>query len=289
MRNIRTDLALEAHRLSTQDGKEIEGVIVTNRQEGEITISKVEIINDAGSETLGKSIGNYITIECPTIRYSADDSRRVCSQIAQEIRKMTKIDRNTVTLIVGLGNSEITPDALGTEVVSHILITHHLKNHMQEYLKEALGEEISGVCAITPGVLGTTGIETVETIKGIAAHIKPDLIIAVDALAAGEIQRVSNTIQISDAGIQPGSGVGNNRAGMNEETLGTKVISIGVPTVIDARNISDMEIPQELSPLMVTTKDIDLVIKKCAKTIADGINLALHKNITLEEILAFTG
>ena len=127
-----------------------------------------------------------------------------------------------------------------------------------------------------------------QTIKSISDTLKPDLVIVIDALAAADINRVASTIQISDAGIQPGAGVGNNREGINQKTLGTKVIAIGVPTVIDARNISDMEIPEKLSPLMVTTTDIDLVIKKCAKAIAGGINLALHENITLEEIMAFT-
>ncbi len=284
-KNIRTDLALEAHRLSSADGRKIEGVIVTNRDENGITVSRVEVTNTAGEKAIGKSIGNYITIECPNLKYSTEDYKNVCGLIAHEIREMTDISSSSLTLVAGLGNREITPDALGTETLSHIMVTHHLKKHMQEYL----GDNISGVCAIAPGVLGTTGMETVETIKGIVSLLRPDLVIAVDALAAADISRVSNTIQISDAGIQPGAGVGNDRDGINLETLGVKVIAVGVPTVIDARNISDVDIPEELSPLMVTTKDIDLVIKKCAKTIADGINLALHENITLEEISSFTG
>lgn len=284
-KNIRTDLAIEAHRLSSADGRKLEGVIVTNREENGITVSRVEVTNTAGEKAIGKSIGNYITIECPKLKYSTEDYKNVCALIAHEIREMTDISSSSLTLVAGLGNREITPDALGTETLSHIMVTHHLKKHMREYL----GSNISGVCAIAPGVLGTTGMETVETIKGIVSLLKPDLVIAVDALAAGDISRVSNTIQISDAGIQPGAGVGNDRDGINLETLGVKVIAVGVPTVIDARNISDVEIPEELSPLMVTTKDIDLVIKKCAKTIADGINLALHENITLEEISSFTG
>lgn len=284
-KSIRTDLALEAHKLSSEEGKEIEGVIVTERREGNITVSRVEVVSEAGEKAIGKSIGNYITIECPGLKYSTEDYKRVCALIAHEIREMTDINSHSLTLVAGLGNREMTPDALGTETVSHIMVTNHLKKHMGQYLSD----DISSVCAVTPGVLGTTGMETAETIKGITDILKPDLIIAVDALAAADINRVSNTIQISDAGIQPGAGVGNDRSGLNLETLGVKVIAVGVPTVIDARNISDMEIPQELQPLMVTTKDIDLVIKKCARTIADGINLALHENITLEEISSFTG
>ena len=161
--------------------------------------------------------------------------------------------------------------------------------NFKKYMSEYLGSGISGVCTVTPGVLGTTGMETADTVKCIVSSLRPDLVITIDALAAADIRRVATTIQISDAGIQPGAGVGNDREGINRQTLGVPVIAVGVPTVIDARSISDEEIPEELLPLMVTTKDIDLVIKKCARTIADGINLALHENITHEEIMAFTG
>lgn len=284
-KNIRTDLALEAHQLSKQDGNELDGVIVTEEKNKEIKISRIEITNQNGEKALGKAMGNYITIECPNLRYSTDDYETVCKEIAHQIQEMTEINSDSLTLVVGLGNEDITPDALGIKALSHLMITNHLKKHMKEYL----GDNISGVCAMSAGVLGTTGMESADTVKSIVDTLKPDLVIVIDALAAADINRVSTTIQISDAGILPGAGVGNNRQGINKETLGTKVIAIGVPTVIDARNISDIEIPQELSPLMVTVKDIDLVIKKCAKTIADGINLALHKDITLEEISAFMG
>ena len=281
---IRTDLAAEAHKLSQEEGKKLEGIIVRNEVNNGLDVSVIEITNEKGEEILGKAIGTYITIDCPNLRYSCDELENVCKVMAQEIRKLTKINSNSVTLVVGLGNREITPDALGTEATSQVMVTHHLKDS----IKEAMGNKISNVCAITPGVLGTTGLESSKTIKSISQALKPDLVIVIDALAAADIERVASTIQISDAGIQPGAGVGNNREGINKEALGTKVIAIGVPTVIDARNISEVEIPKVLSPLMVTTTDIDLVIKKCAKAIAGGINLALHENITLEEIMAFT-
>ena len=281
MQNIRTDLAVEAHELSRREAKnatEIDGVISDG-----ITVTNIEITNENGSKALGKAIGNYITIESPNLKYSIDIYERVCTLISEEIRKMTDIKSDSLTLVVGLGNRDITPDALGTEVVSRLLVTHHIKQNMKDFFDD----NISGVCALIPGVLGTTGIETAEIIKAVSEKVKPNLIIAVDAMAAADIRRVSTTVQISDTGIQPGAGVGNNRECLNEETIGAKVIAIGVPTVIDAATISKVEIPKELAPLMVTTKDIDLVIERSAKTVANGINLALHRDMTLRDIESY--
>lgn len=286
MQNIRTDLAVEAHELSRREAKnatEIDGVISDVRTEDGITVTNIEITNENGSKALGKAIGNYITIESPNLKYSIDIYERVCTLISEEIRKMTDIKSDSLTLVVGLGNRDITPDALGTEVVSRLLVTHHIKQNMKDFFDD----NISGVCALIPGVLGTTGIETAEIIKAVSEKVKPNLIIAVDAMAAADIRRVSTTVQISDTGIQPGAGVGNNGECLNEETIGAKVIAIGVPTVIDAATISKVEIPKELAPLMVTTKDIDLVIERTAKTVANGINLALHRDMTLRDIESY--
>ena len=286
MQNIRTDLAVEAHELSRREAKnatEIDGVISDVRTEDGITVTNIEITNENGSKALGKAIGNYITIESPNLKYSIDIYERVCTLISEEIRKMADIKSDSLTLVVGLGNRDITPDALGTEVVSSLLVTHHIKQNMKDFFDD----NISGVCALIPGVLGTTGIETAEIIKAVSEKVKPNLIIAVDAMAAADIRRVSTTVQISDTGIRPGAGVGNNRECLNEETIGAKVIAIGVPTVIDAATISKVEIPKELAPLMVTTKDIDLVIERTAKTVANGINLALHRDMTLRDIESY--
>ena len=286
MQNIRTDLAVEARELSRREAKnatEIDGVISDVRTEDGITVTNIEITNENGSKALGKAIGNYITIESPNLKYSIDIYERVCTLISEEIRKMADIKSDSLTFVVGLGNRDITPDALGTEVVSRLLVTHHIKQNMKDFFDD----NISGVCALIPGVLGTTGIETAEIIKAVSEKVKPNLIIAVDAMAAADIRRVSTTVQISDTGIQPGAGVGNNRERLNEETIGAKVIAIGVPTVIDAATISKVEIPKELAPLMVTTKDIDLVIERTAKTVANGINLALHRDMTLRDIESY--
>ncbi len=288
MQNIRTDLAVEAHELSKKQAKsasEIDGVVSEVEERDGVTVTRVEITNENGSKRLGKAVGKCITIDAPNLKYSLEIYESVCEIIAEEIRKMSDISADSLTLVVGLGNREITLDALGTSVVSKLLVTHHIKQNMSDFFSD----NISGVCAIAPGVLGTTGIETADIIKAVTEKVKPRLIIAVDALAAADIRRVSNTIQISDTGIQPGAGVGNNRAGLNEESTGVKVIAIGVPTVIDASTISKVEIPREMAPLMVTTKDIDLVIERASKTVANGINLALHRDMTLRDVESYVG
>jgi spore protease len=288
MQSIRTDLAVEAHEISRREAKnagEIDGVISEVEQKDGITVTRVDITNENGSKSLGKAIGRYVTIDAPDLKYSLEIYEDVCKTIAEEIRAMAEVSEDNLTLIAGLGNREITPDALGTSVADRIFVTQHIKERMSGFL----GDNISGVCAIAPGVLGTTGIETSEIIKAVAQKIKPQLIIAVDALAAADIRRISRTIQISDTGIQPGAGVGNNRAALNEETTGVKVISIGVPTVIDAATISKVEIPEEMAPLMVTSKDIDLVIDRASKAVANGINLALHSDMTLRDVENYIG
>ena len=311
---IRTDLALEAQEIFVQCSEEkaekIDGVDSDVEKIGSITKTKIRIINENGERALGKPKGTYITIEAPEIKYDTEVYEKVCMLLADEIREMAKPDKNTKTLVVGLGNRNITPDALGPEVISHLMVTNHMKEKMADFLSD----DITSVSAVSPGVLGTTGIETSKIIKGIVSEIKPDLVIAVDALASRSIDRISTTVQVSDCGINPGSGVNNKREGLNEETLGVKVISIGVPTVVDAATIAsdciDMverktqtaktndelrsemirnTISQNIGVLMVTPKDIDSVIDKTAKTIANGINLALHKNLTFEEIESFVG
>lgn len=284
MQSIRTDLAVEAHELRKKDRAEnIDGVEVTTEDHGSVKVTRVIISNENGAKILGKAKGRYVTIETPNIRYSLDDYEKVVDIIAGELTKMAHIKSDMLTLVAGLGNRDITPDALGCAVISNLLVTNHLK----EQIHGTFNRDISGVCAIAPGVLGTTGIETAQIIKGITDIVKPQLVVAVDALAAADIRRVSTTIQIADTGIQPGAGVGNNRKGLNEETLGIKVIAIGVPTVIDAATISKVEIPKELAPLMVTTKDIDLVIERMAKTVANGINKALQPEMSLNEIESY--
>ena len=156
-------------------------------------------------------------------------------------------------------------------------------------MPQVFDDSYSSVSAIAPGVMGTTGIETAEIIKGVTEYVKPDVIIAIDALAGADINRVTSSIQIADTGIAPGSGVGNHRNGLNKETLGVKVIAIGVPTVIAAELLGGESIPEEFRSLMVTTNDIDAVIKRMSKTVANGINMAMHKGITLRDLEELVG
>lgn len=311
--SIRTDLALEAKEMYSQNAKnkdEINGVDVKITKNEGITTTKIKITNENGTLALGKPIGTYVTIEAPDIKYSVDIYERACQLLAEEIRNLAKIESKTKTLVVGLGNKKITPDALGPDVISKLMVT----NHMKEHLKDFFDDDITSVCAIAPGVLGTTGMETAQIIKGVIEQVKPDLVIAVDALASRSLDRISNTIQLSDTGINPGAGVENSRAKLDEETLGVKVIAIGVPTVVDAVTIASDSIDmvmadlkedilgdekknrmikdalsKNIGTLMVTPKDIDSVIEKTSKTVANGINLALHRNLTFEDIESFVG
>lgn len=276
--SIRTDLAVEANELSEREGKKIEGVKVKKTEHGAVCRTVVDVLDQNGALSLGKAVGRYITIEAPELKNSIDDYETVCRMLADDLRLMC--DKAQNTLVVGLGNRDITPDALGAETVSGLIITNHIKKHMPD----VLDSDFSSVSAIVPGVMGTTGIETVEIIQGAAEKVKPDIIIAVDALAGADMSRVCTTVQIADCGIAPGSGVGNNRKGLNKDTLGVKVIAIGVPTVIAVELLAGEENTADYGSLMVTTKDIDLVIKRMAKTVANGINMALHKNLTFRDI-----
>lgn len=279
--NIRTDLAMEAHDIARRESKGvIDGITSSTEQHNNVKITRVEILTDEAGKKIGKEKGSYVTLEAPYLRYSADDYEDAVKLISYELVKMSDVSKDDIVLVAGLGNRAITPDALGCRVVDKLLVTRH----MQEYIDAPTGS----VCAVAPGVLGTTGIETSDIIKGVTERLSPSLIIAVDALAAADISRVSTTIQLADTGIQPGAGIGNNRKGLNYDTLGVKVIAIGVPTVIDAATISKIPIPEELAPLTVTTKDIDLVIERMAKTVANGINLALHRELSLHEIEELT-
>lgn len=280
---IRTDMAVEAHELSRGEAKEIEGVTLSSMEHGSIKRTVVDVINENGAKTINKMIGRYITIDAPELKNSMDDYESVCKMLSDDLREMCGNCKNV--LVIGLGNRAITPDALGGETVDKLLITAHMKKHMPQVFDDSY----SSVSAIAPGVMGTTGIETAEIIKGVTDYVKPDVIIAIDALAGADINRVTSSIQIADTGIAPGSGVGNHRNGLNKETLGVKVIAIGVPTVIAAELLGGESIPEEFRSLMVTTNDIDAVIKRMSKTVANGINMAMHKGITLRDLEELVG
>lgn len=280
---LRTDMAVEAHELSRGDLKEISGVKVTTSTNENITRTVVDVVDDKGAGIIGKEIGRYITIDVPQIKYSTHDYELAVKMITDELCALSEGKENI--LVVGLGNDDITPDALGSETVKKLIITTHMKKHMPD----ALSPDFGSVAAIIPGVMGDTGIETFEIVKGVTEKLAPDLIIAIDSLAGADINRITTSIQIADTGISPGSGVGNHRNGLNYDSLGVKVIAIGVPTVIAAELLSGGEIDDEYKSLMVTTKDIDYVIKRMSKTIANGINMAFHRNLDLKAIDELVG
>ena len=280
---IRTDLAVEAHKLTRGEAQEIEGVKLTSFEHGTIKRTIVDVLDDNGAQTLNKMKGRYITIDAPDLRNSMDDYESVCRMLADDLREMCGNSRRT--LVVGLGNRAITPDALGGEVVDKLLIT----SHMKKYMPDVFGDDYGDVSAIAPGVMGTTGLETVDIVKGVMDTARPDIVIAIDALSGADINRVTTSIQIADTGIAPGSGVGNHRNGLNRDSLGVKVIAVGVPTVKAAELLGGENIAEEFRSLMVTTNDIDTVIKKMSKTVANGINLALHKNITFRDLEELIG
>jgi len=312
--NMRTDLALENQEMlqeNQQDESNIEGVEIETEQLSGITVTWVKIVNQQGAEAMGKPIGNYITIESEAMKDNdAEAHEDIIKIMAQKLGQLHKLNKDSSILATGLGNWQVTPDALGPKVIDKLLVTRH----MSDILPDELQEHVRSVAAIAPGVMGTTGIETGEIIKGVSEKIKPDLIIAVDALAARKTSRINATIQMTDTGINPGSGLGNIRMRLNKDTLGVPVIAIGVPTVVDAATLVNdtmnhmlasmiqespkgsefyemlVELEDEekyglikdvLQPgnMFVTPKEVDAVIDRLTNIIANAINIALHPGI----------
>lgn len=322
MINVRTDLAIEAKQAYTEENKrELDGVKVEEEQDGEIKVTTVTIESDEAGRELGKPKGHYITIDFPEFTtYDGETMDDVAHVVGKALKKLVNISDDKLVLVVGLGNWRVTPDALGPKVAEKIMITRHIK----ELMPDAIDESVRPVCAIAPGVLGITGIETGEIVKSLVQKIKPDLVICVDALGSRKLERVNRTIQIGDTGISPGAGVGNHRMQINEESLGVKVLAVGVPTVVDAATIANDTIDlfldeliskaesgkdfynmlksvdkneknslirEILNPfvgdLMVTPKEVDQVVDSLSKVIADGINIAIQPHMDMEEINKF--
>lgn len=311
---VRTDLALEAREmLSKKVSEDIPGVVVETSEDQDVIITRVNITTPDAERMLGKAQGKYITLEAPGLRYKNTPlQQKVMNFLADELAGMINLPRNATVLIVGLGNWNVTPDALGPRATHKIVVTRHL----QEMLSPELKGGVRSVCAISPGVLGITGMETAEIIQGIVSKIKPSLVIAIDALAAASSQRVITTVQLANTGINPGSGVGNKRFGITQATLGVPVVAIGVPTVVHAstiamdtintlqehaafaryfksmENLSDSDrhtivrqvLPEVLGDLMVTPKEVDRFIDDIAVVVAGGINQAMHPHIDYENI-----
>ena len=314
--NIRTDLALEEKERFESDQVEVQGVVLEEEydKEREIRVTTVRIETENGAKTMGKPVGTYLTIEAPNLS-SPDEGihREVSEELAKYlIEVMEKIipesEHDKEVLVIGLGNRQATPDALGPYVADNLNVTRHI---VKEYGKYAALDEMNCVVsAIVQGVMAQTGMETAEIIKGVVRETKPDLLIVIDALAARNSRRLNRTIQIADTGINPGSGVGNYRNAITKETIGVPVIAIGVPTVVDAVTIvsdtmenllsaletseslkgvglvlggySEAEkyelikelIAPNLNSMFMTPKDIDETVKRLSYTISEGLNLA---------------
>ncbi len=248
---VRTDLALEAHQSATEKFNEsnIPGVEMTTEDTADIKITRLHVLDDEGAKSIGKVPGKYITIEIPGLRRQDSElNHRVTQTFAKELQHFLKeidIADDATCLIIGLGNWNVTPDALGPKVVENLLVTRHLF----ELMPENVDPNYRNVSALSPGVLGITGIETGDIVFSVVNETKPDFVIAVDALASRSLERVNTTIQISDSGIHPGSGIGNKRKAISRETLHIPVIAIGVPTVVDAVSVASDTIDFLLSHL----------------------------------------
>ena len=311
MYNFRTDLASERRdiykKASNKQG-EIDGIESEKEEIDEnIKVEKVKIINENGEKAIGKPQGNYITIDVKNLKIAQEDEiNKVSEVLSNELKKIldAHIDKQGEVLVVGLGNIYVTPDSLGPKVINEIDVTRHIINYLPQYVEEGTRT----VSAIAPGVLGTTGIETVEILKGIVDNIHPKLVIVIDALASRSIERISSTVQLSDTGIVPGAGVGNTRSEISIKTLGIPVVAIGIPTVVETavlvndsldlfieklqdeaksndylnrireednyEEIKEALIPKDYN-LIVTPKEIDSLIENMKEIVSRGINGSL--------------
>ena len=276
---IRTDLAVE----SFSDSSLPDGVHRRTRGSS-FSITEITIDDDSCLSTIGKGKGRYITLGGTSLSRFSDDYEQMIIELAGEIGKLVP---DGEILVAGLGNNDITPDALGPQVISKVLATRHLRDELDSE-EERFLTSLRPVSAFAGGVLGQTGIETSEMVHAIVQHIHPAAIIVIDALACSDISRLGTTIQICDAGISPGSGVSNTRKELSEKIFGIPVIAIGVPTVVDmhtiVRSLTGNDPDKELPNMMVTPRDIDRLTERASQLIAFGINLALQPSLTLDDV-----
>ena len=297
-KRIRTDLALETTERFAEENTEIRGVEIQEEydEEKDVRTTVVKIVTENGAKAMGRPQGTYITIEAPDLSEPDEDyHREISEEISVYLKQLIDLKKEKSILVVGLGTAGITADALGPHVVENLRMTRHI---IREYgLRGITHEKMHCVSGIVPGVMAQTGMETAEIIQGVVAETKPDVVIAIDALAARSVRRLNRTIQITDTGIHPGSGVGNHRNGLTEENLQVKVIGIGVPTVVDAATIVldsmahlldaleeaeqkeflEEMIAPNLYSMFVTPKDVDETVKYLSFTISEGLNIAFSE------------
>ncbi|MDE6875390.1 MAG: GPR endopeptidase [Lachnospiraceae bacterium] len=300
---IRTDLALEMQERFTEDDVEVSGVALTEDfcEDGKMRVTKVEILDEHGAQVMKKPVGTYITIEAAKLFSGEEKERRkVSEEVGRQLGLLCADKKICQVLVTGLGNREVTPDSLGPLVTDQLFVTRHLlREYGEGFLNRQLEKEEDGtevsLSAVAPGVMGQTGMEAVEIIQGLVKKIGPDLVLVVDALAARSVERLNTTVQLTDTGICPGAGIGNNRKSLNKESIGCPVIAIGVPTVVDAvtivrdsmegllqeqgfekkeiglflRGVEDM---RKMNTMFVTPKSIDEEIHQMSRTISEAIN-----------------
>ena len=299
---VRTDLALEAKESISQEEEQLRGVRVDEYRldaEGAI-VTRVSVESKNAAKAMGKPMGIYVTIEAPTLMEADEDYHREISVcLAEELRKLLPQEKELNVLVIGLGNRMVTADALGPQAVDNLCITRHI---VKEYGVAAYNcSRMNVLSALEPGVMAKTGMETAEIVRGVVEETHPDALIVIDALAARSVKRLNRTIQITNTGIQPGSGVGNHRNALTRESLGVPVVAIGIPTVVDAATIvsdalekaladeefgetaklfgSSSRIFPELNNMYMTGKDVDEIIKRISFTISEGINIAMEQSM----------
>lgn len=288
---IRTDLALEAREFIEEANGEMRGIIVDTYSDADDTVlvTHVQITTKNGAKAMGKPIGSYITLEADNLVDADEDyHREVSVVIAKQLQTLLpQLKEEQSILVVGLGNRDVTADALGPEVVDHLNITRHM---LRQFGHAAYScEKVHQISSIVPGVMGKTGMESAEIVHGVVSSTNPDIIIAIDALAARSTRRLTRTIQITNTGIQPGSGVGNHRNALTEDSMGIPVIAIGIPTVVDAATIVNdavghlsQDSPEiqntihDMHNMYVTAKDIDETIKRLGFTLSEALNIAFN-------------
>ena len=282
----RTDLAMEAKTIyerSAQEQTRLSGVIAREQTRRGVRMTVVKITNAEGEQALGKPRGTYITAELEALARREQGSFAAAAHtLARALRELLGPCRQA--LVVGLGNRDITPDAIGPEAVKNLIVTRHLQTSAEDALPGLMS-----VAACQPGVLGQTGIESLELVKGAMQTAQPDVVIVIDALAAAEPGRLFRTVQLSDSGIVPGSGVGNSRQEFSRRTLGVPVVAVGVPTVVDAYGLFrqaelELDVPQGM---LVTLRDVDARVREMGRLVGYGCDLALHRGLSLGEIPTF--
>ena len=296
--SIRTDLALEARelrRVGRENASEIPGVEAHRHVCDGYPITTVRVLNETGEKELCKPIGNYVTMELDALaRREQDAFPRAVRALSAQIAGLLALSGEESLLVVGLGNPAITPDAIGPQTLDYVLVTRHLRQHAPESFRN-----FRAVSALKAGVLGTTGVESAEMVRALVQMLRPDRVIAVDALASCRLARLCRTVQLTDTGIVPGSGVGNHRSALTKDSLGVPVLAIGVPTVVDAATLAsdlaesagapapDRERFGDVGKMVVTPRDIDRSVHDAARLVGYAIDLAVHRGLSVEDVDLF--